>query len=146
MSVAAKGTQRGSSRTIAVLGFLLLICLAVMAGSFIYVAIQSRYNSTHAGIAAQQQLAQTKPDMILLDIEMPEMDGFEFLDWLRNESGALDIPVAVISSRGTQKYRHKADQLGANAFLGKPYLIDDLVTLFNQYLPLQEPIVLDAID
>ena len=90
------------------------------------------------GVDAQQQVAQNKPDMVLLDIEMPEMDGFEFLTWLRTQSQAKDLPVVMISSRSTAKYMDKAQSLGADAFLSKPYLLDDLIDLFNEYLPLEE--------
>ena len=93
------------------------------------------------GVDAQQQIKTNKPDLILLDIEMPEMDGFEFLRWLREESGYNELPVAMISSRSTEKYMDKALELGCDAFLGKPYLLDDLIDLFNEYLPLESPIL-----
>ena len=95
------------------------------------------------GLDAQVQLRQDAPDMILLDIEMPRMDGFELLEWLKSEDNLKHIPVVMISSRATQKYVDKATELGCSAFLGKPYLLENLVQLFNQYLELEQPIVLD---
>ena len=95
------------------------------------------------GLDAQVQLRQDAPDMILLDIEMPRMDGFELLEWLKSEDSLKHIPVVMISSRATQKYVDKATELGCSAFLGKPYLLENLVQLFNQYLELEQPIVLD---
>ncbi|MEO0367907.1 MAG: response regulator, partial [Pseudomonadota bacterium] len=92
------------------------------------------------GLDAMTQIAESKPDMILLDIEMPEMDGFAFLEWLRSESVAKDVPVVMISSRSTGKYIQKANDLGCNAFLSKPYLLDSLIELFNEYLPLETPL------
>ena len=81
--------------------------------------------------------------MILLDIEMPRMDGFELLEWLKSQDDLKHIPVVMISSRATEKYVNKATELGCSAFLGKPYLLESLVQLFNQYLELEQPIVLE---
>ena len=95
------------------------------------------------GLDAQVQLKQELPDMILLDIEMPRMDGFELLEWVKSEDSLKDIPVVMISSRGTEKYINKATELGCTAFLGKPYLLESLVALFNEHLVLDTPIVLE---
>ena len=95
------------------------------------------------GIDAQEKLALEKPDMILLDIEMPRMDGFELLEWVKSTDEFKDIPVIMISSRATEKYINKATELGSSGFLGKPYLLESLVEAFNSYLPLEEPITLD---
>ena len=95
------------------------------------------------GLDAQAQLRQESPDMILLDIEMPQMDGFELLEWLKSEKTLKNIPVVMISSRATEKHINKATQLGCTAFLGKPYLLENLIEVFNQHLPLDSPITLD---
>jgi chemosensory pili system protein ChpA (sensor histidine kinase/response regulator) len=85
------------------------------------------------GIDAQRFLEERTPDLILLDIEMPGMDGYEFLEWLRG-SDIKDIPVTVISSRSTEKYRQKAFELGAEDFLAKPYRIADLMDIIHTRL------------
>ena len=95
------------------------------------------------GLDAQVQLQQETPDMILLDIEMPRMDGFELLEWIKSTERLKHIPVVMISSRATEKYINKATDLGCSAFLGKPYLLKNLVSVFNQHLPLEAPISLD---
>jgi len=95
------------------------------------------------GLDAQVQLRQDIPDMILLDIEMPRMDGFELLEWVKSEADLEHIPVVMISSRATEKYIDKATALGCSAFLGKPYLLENLVQIFNQHLKLDTPIELD---
>jgi CheY-like chemotaxis protein len=61
-----------------------------------------------------------KPALILLDLRMPEMNGFELLAWLKNESGHAAIPVIVISSFDRQREIRKSYQLGARTFLSKP--------------------------
>ena len=75
-----------------------------------------------SGKRALQIAASTKPDAIVLDIMMPDMDGFEVLKQLRQES---QVPIVVISAdTGT---RERALQLGANEFVPKPFNTDDLV-------------------
>jgi len=96
------------------------------------------------GLDAQVQLNQEAPDMILLDIEMPRMDGFELLEWVKSVDALKHIPVIMISSRATEKYIDKATALGCSAFLGKPYLLENLVQVFNQHLKLDAPIELDS--
>ena len=81
--------------------------------------------------------------MILLDIEMPRMDGFELLEWIKSNDNLKHIPVVMISSRATDKHINKATELGCSAFLGKPYLLENLVSVFNQYLVLEAPITLE---
>ncbi|MFT6045403.1 MAG: chemosensory pili system protein ChpA (sensor histidine kinase/response regulator) [Arenicella sp.] len=94
------------------------------------------------GLDAQTQLRQEIPDMILLDIEMPRMDGFELLEWVKSEELLKDIPVVMISSRATEKHINKATRLGCSGFLGKPYLLENLLSVFNQHLTLDAPLVL----
>lgn len=95
------------------------------------------------GIAAKKLLNTLRPNMILLDIEMPGMDGFELLEWVRGTADLSEIPVVMISSRATEKHIAKATSLGCNEFLGKPYILESLVTLLNRYLALESPITID---
>ncbi|MFT6031918.1 MAG: chemosensory pili system protein ChpA (sensor histidine kinase/response regulator) [Arenicella sp.] len=96
------------------------------------------------GLDAQIQLNQEIPDMILLDIEMPRMDGFELLEWVKSVDKLKHVPVVMVSSRATEKYISKATALGCSAFLGKPYLLESLVQVFNQHLKLDAPIELTS--
>ena len=66
-------------------------------------------------------LAETPPDIILLDMEMPRMDGYELLTALRGQPQWADIPVVMITSRAGDKHRRKAMELGASDYLIKPY-------------------------
>jgi chemosensory pili system protein ChpA (sensor histidine kinase/response regulator) len=81
------------------------------------------------GIDALEQLEHRIPDLILLDIEMPRMDGFEFLKSIRQNVAYKNVPVIVITSRAGDKHQSLAFQLGADLFLGKPYVDVELLSL-----------------
>ena len=68
----------------------------------------------------QLEMEEIRPDCIILDIEMPRMNGFEFLAKLPNIPGGRDIPVIMLTSRTSAKHQEKAFQLGARDFLNKP--------------------------
>jgi len=67
------------------------------------------------------------PDAMLLDIEMPRMDGFEVLKRLRQDSKTKRLPVIMITSRTADKHRNYALELGVNEYLGKPYQEEELL-------------------
>ena len=90
------------------------------------------------GLDAMLQLEDVKPDFILLDIEMPRMDGFEVVTRIRNDADLADIPIIMITSRTGDKHRERALGLGANAFLGKPYQEEILFDAINNVLPTTE--------
>ncbi|MDK2122482.1 hybrid sensor histidine kinase/response regulator [Parachitinimonas caeni] len=79
------------------------------------------------GVDALQQLQDTKPDVMLLDVEMPRMDGFELTRNIRTNAETRDIPIIMITSRTADKHRNYALELGVNVFLGKPYQEDELL-------------------
>ena len=79
------------------------------------------------GLDALQVLAEKMPDVILLDIEMPRMDGFEFAKTARSDARYAHIPIIVITSRTAEKHRNRARELGIEAYLGKPYQEDELL-------------------
>ncbi len=81
------------------------------------------------GIDALERLRNFRPDLIVLDIEMPRMNGYEFLSALRAESSYKDIPVVMLTSRTAAKHRDKAIALGARGFIVKPYNADEFVNL-----------------
>ena len=72
------------------------------------------------------------PDVILLDIEMPRMDGYELTSTLRAQQQFKDIPIIMVTSRSGKKHRDKAFELGANDYMVKPYQEEDLVALIKQ--------------
>ncbi|MBU0884769.1 MAG: response regulator, partial [Gammaproteobacteria bacterium] len=73
------------------------------------------------GVDAISQLQERKPDIMLLDIEMPRMDGFEVATLVRHDEGLKDLPIIMITSRTGEKHRERAMSLGVNEYLGKPY-------------------------
>lgn len=79
------------------------------------------------GQDAFEKLDTVKPDCILLDIEMPRMNGFEFLTIKGNLPDHKDIPVIMLTSRSSDKHRNKAMELGASVFLNKPTKDEDFV-------------------
>jgi chemosensory pili system protein ChpA (sensor histidine kinase/response regulator) len=64
---------------------------------------------------------------MLVDIEMPRMDGFDLARAIRRELRTRDIPLIIISSRTAEKHRNQAAQIGVNVFLGKPFQESDLL-------------------
>ena len=79
-------------------------------------------------------LAEIKPDLMLLDIEMPRMDGFEVARVVRESDTFADLPLIMISSRTGDKHQQRAASLGVNKFLGKPYQEDELLSLLGELL------------
>ncbi len=79
------------------------------------------------GLDAIQKLQELTPDIILTDIEMPRMDGFEFSWYVRDTQQFKQIPIIMISSRTAQKHRTIASEIGINAFLGKPVQEEELM-------------------
>ena len=84
------------------------------------------------GIEAMEKLRDSRPDLIVLDIEMPRMNGYELLGALKIQSGCEDIPVVMLTSRTAAKHRQKAIALGARSFMVKPYNDDEFIRLIHQ--------------
>lgn len=85
------------------------------------------------GLQALERLQEEKPAVVLSDIEMPRMDGFDLLRNIRIDARLRDLPVIMITSRIAEKHRQHARELGANHYLGKPYSEDELLALVRQY-------------
>ncbi len=73
------------------------------------------------GVDAISQLQTLRPDVVLLDIEMPKMDGFEVLRRVRRDQNLKDLPIIMITSRTGEKHKQRAMELGVNQYLGKPF-------------------------
>jgi chemosensory pili system protein ChpA (sensor histidine kinase/response regulator) len=88
------------------------------------------------GLDALQLLSERMPDAMLLDIEMPRMDGFELAKTMRADSRLAHIPIIVITSRTAEKHRRRAQELGVEAYLGKPYQEEELLRQLRGVLSL----------
>jgi chemosensory pili system protein ChpA (sensor histidine kinase/response regulator) len=73
------------------------------------------------GVDAVSLLQENQPDILLLDIEMPRMDGYEVAAQVRSDPRLHDVPIIMITSRVGEKHRARAIELGVNDYLGKPY-------------------------
>ncbi len=79
------------------------------------------------GLDAVEQLQDRVPDLMLLDIEMPRMDGYELATYVKNDSRLKHVPIIMITSRTGEKHRQRAMEIGVERYLGKPYQEVDLL-------------------
>jgi chemosensory pili system protein ChpA (sensor histidine kinase/response regulator) len=86
------------------------------------------------GVDATEQLQERVPDLLLLDIEMPRMDGYGVAEFVRADARLRHIPIMMITSRSGQKHRDRAKQAGANAYLTKPYKEAELLAEVGRLL------------
>jgi chemosensory pili system protein ChpA (sensor histidine kinase/response regulator) len=94
------------------------------------------------GLDALERLAEERPVVLLSDIEMPRMDGFDLVRNVRADPRLADLPVIMITSRIAQKHRDYAAELGVKHFLGKPYSEDELLSLVARYAGAAVPDIL----
>jgi chemosensory pili system protein ChpA (sensor histidine kinase/response regulator) len=86
------------------------------------------------GVDALEQLLDVVPDVMLVDIEMPRMDGFDLTRNVRADARLKDIPIIMITSRTADKHRNYAREIGVNHYLGKPYQEEELLALIAGYV------------
>ena len=79
------------------------------------------------GVDALDVLQDRIPDVMLLDVEMPRMDGFELARHVKHTSSLKQIPIIMITSRTGEKHRQRALSIGVNSYLGKPYQEEELL-------------------
>jgi chemosensory pili system protein ChpA (sensor histidine kinase/response regulator) len=84
------------------------------------------------GVEALQMINEHIPDLIILDVEMPNMDGFELISILRSNERFEDIPVILITSRTGEKHRQRGLELGAQRYFGKPYREDEIMLAIGE--------------
>ena len=85
------------------------------------------------GVDALEQLVDTVPDVMLVDIEMPRMDGFDLTRNVRSDDRTRNVPIIMITSRIADKHRNYAREIGVNHYLGKPYQEEELLALISSY-------------
>jgi chemosensory pili system protein ChpA (sensor histidine kinase/response regulator) len=86
------------------------------------------------GVDALEQLTQIVPDVMLLDVEMPRMDGFELTRQIRRDPKLHNLPILMITSRTAEKHRDYALELGVNAYFGKPFQEEELLQQISAYV------------
>ncbi|HJR13929.1 MAG TPA: Hpt domain-containing protein [Rhodanobacteraceae bacterium] len=86
------------------------------------------------GMDALEQLQERLPDVMLLDIEMPRMDGYELATHMKNDVRFRHVPIIMITSRTGEKHRQRAFEIGVERYLGKPYSEADLLRHVNEML------------
>lgn len=88
----------------------------------------------HNAMDALNLFQQVTPDLILLDVMMPGVDGLSLLRWIREHSENADLPIHVVSAKAQPEDRKAAIEAGANGFLGKPFTVDEMREVIGQYL------------
>jgi len=91
------------------------------------------------GMDALTQLEQQVPDIMLLDIEMPRMDGYELATHMRNRPELREVPIIMITSRVGAKHRQRAEDIGVNRYMGKPYHEGELLEAIRELLEGERP-------
>jgi chemosensory pili system protein ChpA (sensor histidine kinase/response regulator) len=86
------------------------------------------------GLDAVGVIQDHEPDIILLDIEMPRMDGYQFATHVRNDPRIENVPIIMITSRSGEKHRARAIEIGVNDYLSKPYQEGQLKTAIETLL------------
>ena len=87
------------------------------------------------GFEALRILPREKVDLIITDINMPDINGLELISFIRNNENYQNTPLFIISTEGSERDREKGLALGANAYLVKPFAPYQLQELVRQYLP-----------
>ena len=100
-----------------------------------YLQIQNyRVSLARNGLEAVQMAKQQKPDLILMDIQMPEMDGLEATRWIRAEASLGSVPIIALTALAMPGDREKCLAVGATDYLNKPVSLKKLVNLIAQYI------------
>ena len=93
-----------------------------------------RVDSAKDGVDALEKMHDLIPDVVLLDVEMPRMDGFELARVMRSDARLKSVPIIMITSRTADKHRNRAMEIGVNVYLGKPYQEQQLLDAIAEQL------------
>ncbi|WP_263081619.1 response regulator [Endozoicomonas sp. Mp262] len=91
-------------------------------------------SSAKDGTDALRIISEKKPDLVLLDIEMPKMDGFEVASAIRNDPSCKTLPIIMVTSRTGEKHKDRAFSLGVNDYVGKPFQENILLETVKKHL------------
>ncbi|OGW49903.1 MAG: two-component system response regulator [Nitrospirae bacterium RBG_19FT_COMBO_42_15] len=98
----------------------------------------SQVTEANDGVDALKKLSGNKFNLILLDINMPLMDGLKLLSILRGNPSYNDVPIIIITTEGADVDREKALKLGANAYVTKPIQTNELLRVVKEFLKINE--------
>jgi two-component system chemotaxis response regulator CheY len=93
----------------------------------------SRVIEASDGVDALKKLSSEQVDLILVDINMPVMDGLKLTSLVRGNPAYKDIPIIIITTEGAEEDRKRALAIGANAYLTKPIQTQELIKLVNSF-------------
>ena len=100
----------------------------------------SGFTVAHAntGAEALEQVQRELPDLVLMDIQMPEMDGYEATRRIHSLPGTEKLPIVAVTSRALSGDREKALKLGCAGYLEKPIVTETFIAEISRYLPAQQ--------
>ena len=90
------------------------------------------------GASAVKRLEKDVIDLVITDLEMPKMHGFELIQKIRNQSNFKNLPIVILTGKTGQSNRVKATELGANAFIVKPFKENDLINVLNKFIEIKQ--------
>jgi two-component system, chemotaxis family, chemotaxis protein CheY len=92
---------------------------------------------THAasGLEAIERLSLKPFDLVFLDLNMPDIGGFEVLEFVRGQAGLVDLPIVVVTTRGEEQTRTRALEAGASRFMTKPFEPADILDAVQSLVP-----------
>ncbi|MFP4322467.1 MAG: response regulator transcription factor [Anaerolineales bacterium] len=91
--------------------------------------------SAHDGISALTMLELEQPDMLILDLMMPDMKGFEICRRIRQQEHYTDLPILIVSARTDDEAIAEAYDAGANGYMTKPFDLNKLLGEIKRFLP-----------
>jgi twitching motility two-component system response regulator PilH len=86
------------------------------------------------GAEAQKKIEANPPDLVVLDIVMPNMNGYELTRWIKNNPKTKDVPIVICSSKGEEFDRYWGMKQGADAYIAKPFRPNEMVETVKQLL------------
>ena len=95
--------------------------------------------SAYNGESGYQLIENEKPALVLLDIMMPKMDGFQVFEKLKSNESLSKIPVIFLTASGQREDEKKANEMGARHFLTKPFSPNNLLEIVNKVLQESKP-------
>jgi CheY-like chemotaxis protein len=98
-----------------------------MVGEFLHALGVTRVQEASNGRSALEQLAHGRPDLVCLDLTLPDVSGYDVCEYIRGQPELAGLPVLMISARGTLLDRAQAEEVGADGYLTKPFTQDEFV-------------------